>query len=126
TTTAVTINPVVRFVASPFTNPGTSVPFGFLGYQEPIDFQHLADVTASIGAAYKVTSWTEGTGILHAALALANTGSYPITGPLLVGVRNISAPDVRAVAFDGVTPAGLPYYDVTHLAFPSGSGQFGP
>src|SRR4051812_22126658 len=43
--------------------------------------------------------------------------------PLLVGVRNLSDPDVRVRGADGVTPDGMPYYDFSDLL---GDGTLSP
>ena len=46
---------------------------------------------------------------------MRNAGQYPADAPLIVGVKNISDPTVRAVGFDGVMPDGTPYFDFTQL-----------
>src|SRR5262249_55971937 len=57
--------------------------------------------------------FNESSDVLYADLRVRNAGQYPANAPLIVGVKNISDPDVRAVGFDGVMPDGTPYYDFT-------------
>ena len=61
-------------------------------------------MTASVETVYHVTSFNDGTDMLYAQLTLTNVGSYSITGPVLVGVKNLSTPLVGVENIDGVTP----------------------
>ena len=81
----------------------------------PIDFSLFSDVSASFTGDYARTSFNEDTKILYADLRVRNAGQYPADAPLIVGVKNISDPTVRAVGFDGVMPDGTPYFDFTRL-----------
>jgi RHS repeat-associated protein len=80
-----------------------------------IDFSLLSDVTPSFTPSYGRTSFNDGTHVIYADLSATNTGNFAIDTPLLVGVRNISAPSVRVRDNDGVTPTGMPYYDYSKL-----------
>lgn len=80
-----------------------------------IDFLNFADVSASFQGEYGRTAFNEDTNVLYADLAVRNTGTYAADTPLLVGVTNISDPSVRVREPDGLTLAGMPYYDFTHL-----------
>jgi RHS repeat-associated protein len=79
----------------------------------PIDFSLFSDVSASFTGDYARTSFNEDTKVLYADLRVRNAGSYPADAPLIVGIKNISDPTVRAVGFDGVMPDGTPYFDFT-------------
>src|SRR5262245_28737655 len=78
-----------------------------------IDFAGLADVTTSVTAAYGQTSFNEKTDVLFAGLALKNTGSYPVDAPLVAVITHLSDPSVRVRNSDGLTPEGLPYFDLS-------------
>ena len=80
-----------------------------------IDFSQFADVSASVEADYSQTSFNPDSNILYAQVALSNSGSYSVDGPLLVAIDQISDPSVQPVNPDGFTPEGLPYYDFSHL-----------
>lgn len=84
----------------------------------------MTDVTASVDIDYGVTSFNERTDMLRAGVTLTNSGMYAITGPLLVGVRNITSSLVTVRGIDGVTPDGIPYYNVSHLAFTAEDADF--
>src|SRR5262249_52278819 len=64
---------------------------------------------------YGRTSFDEGSNVLYADLSVRNTGQYPADAPLLVGVTNLSDPNVRVKDPDGLTPDGIPYYDFSKL-----------
>ncbi len=81
-----------------------------------IDFTTLAELAPnSFVGEYGRTSWHDATNLLHAELAVRNTGQYPIGAPLLVGITNISDPTVRVRNPDGLTPDGIPYFDFSAL-----------
>lgn len=90
---------------------------------QPIDFSVLSDVTASSEATYDRSSWNDGKQTLYADFRLQNKGGYLIDGPLLVGVTNLSDPTVRVREFDGLTPDGIPFFDISHLL---GDGTLSP
>ncbi|MDR2407721.1 MAG: Ig domain-containing protein [Bacteroidales bacterium] len=64
--------------------------------------------------------------MLRAGITLENQGQYELTGPILVGVRNISHLDVSLASYDGITPDGMCYYDITHLAFSAADNTLEP
>src|SRR5262249_18036719 len=80
-----------------------------------IDFSLLSDVSGSLAADYGRTSFDEAAHVLYADLAVRNAGQYAADAPLLVGVKNISDPSVRLRGFDGTTPDGVPYFDLSAL-----------
>ncbi len=75
-----------------------------------IDFSQLSDVTASLRGEYGLTSWDDTEHVLYAELSIRSVGSYPVDGPLLVGVTNLSDPSIRVRGTDGTTPDGVPYF----------------
>jgi hypothetical protein len=93
----------------------TNSTLSTLSATSPIDFTTLSDVTASLTPDYGQTSFNESTATLLADLTLQHTGQFQIRAPLLVAIRNLSDPTVRVRHADGLTPAGLPYYDLTGL-----------
>ena len=97
------------------TAPITALPDGGASTNAPVNFGSLADVSSSLEAEYKQTSFNSSSNILYADLAVKNTGQYPVRGSLLVGINNISDPTVRMLDADGITPEGIPYYDITKL-----------
>ena len=84
------------------------------------DFEVLSDVTSGFDVLYGGTSFNAATGTLFADVALKKNSLYAVRGdtaPLLVGIKNISQPLVELLDPDGVTPDGIPYYDVSRRAF---------
>ncbi len=81
----------------------------------PIDFSELVDVTPSVNTQYQQTSFNQETNTLTANLALVNNGTYHIHSPLILAIKNISDPNIRANHADGFTASGLPYYDFSNL-----------
>ena len=81
-----------------------------------IDFS-VVQPAAAVGvvAEYGRTSFNNAKKQLYADLILRNNGTFPVGGPILVGVKNISQPRVTVANGDGVTPDGIPYYDVTDM-----------
>jgi RHS repeat-associated protein len=92
--------------------------------QRPAGWEHLLDVTASVDGDYHVTSWNEKSNTLYADLDLQHVGTAPISGPIYVGIRNLSSPLVNVLGIDGVTPDGIPYYDISDLAFTANDKTF--
>src|SRR5262249_17190406 len=72
-------------------------------------------VSGSFTAEYGRTSFHEGTTVLYADFGVRNTGQYLVNAPLLVAIDHLSDPTVRVRGADGVTPDGLPYFDLTKL-----------
>ena len=90
-------------------------PTATINNDTPIDFDAIEDVSASLTPIYGQTSFNEDTKTLYADIAVKNQGGYEVRERLLVAVKNISDPTVRAINFDGLTPDGVPYYDLSHL-----------
>jgi RHS repeat-associated protein len=88
-----------------------------------IDFSQLNDVSASFVPQYGQTSFNEKSQTLFADVAIRNAGQYPLDAPLLVGIKNISDPNVRVRGAAGVAPDGTPFYDFTSLV---SSGRLNP
>ena len=84
---------------------------------ESIDLSPLSDVTNAFATTYGRTSFDERTAVLHAGLNLSNVGAVGLRSRLLVGVKNVSNPNVRLYEPDFIGPDGTAYYDVSHLAF---------
>ena len=99
-------DPTAQLTVSPDEGASTNAP---------VNFASLQDVSRSLEAEYKQTSFNSSSNILYADLGVKNTGQYPVRGSLLVGINNISDPTVRLLDADGITPEGIPYYDITKL-----------
>ncbi|MCC3568788.1 MAG: DUF4114 domain-containing protein [Microcoleus sp. PH2017_31_RDM_U_A] len=95
--------------------PVPTTPTAILNDTSPIDFAALKDVSGSVETQYGQTSFNSTTNVLHADLALKNTGSSPLRDRLLVGVTNISDPRVKLLDAAGIAPDGTVYYDFTPL-----------
>lgn len=80
-----------------------------------IDVSSLVDVSGSVTADYARTSFSEDGSIIYADVAARNAGRYDVAGPMVVAVDHLSDPAVRVRDFDGVTPAGLPYFEISNL-----------
>jgi len=115
TATRVGINSISIQPSETTTAPITVSPDEGASTNAPVNFASLRDVSSSLEAEYKQTSFNSGVNILYADLAVKNTGQYPVRGTLLVGINNISDPTVRLLDADGITPEGMPYYDITKL-----------
>ncbi len=119
--TSVVVTPGINtldFASSVNNGPASTVTLTLEGVQPTpgtIDFTNLSNVSASFTGDYARTSFNEATETLYADLQVQNAGTYPAGAPLIVGVKNISDPTVRALEFDGVMPDGTPYYDFTSL-----------
>ncbi len=81
-----------------------------------IDFS-ITTPAASTGLLpeYGRTSFNEQSRVLFVDLTVNNQRNYSLSGPILVGVKNISDPRVRLRNADGISPEGIPYYDITTL-----------
>ena len=88
-----------------------------------IDFSLLADITASFAVEYARTSFHKNDSVLYADVAVKNTGRYPVDAPLYVAIANLSDPTVRPLEAAGLTPEGLPYYNVSKRV---PDGRLGP
>lgn len=83
----------------------------------------LQDVSASFKAEYGRTSFNEDTKVLYTDLAVRNSGTYGVDTPLYMVVERLTDPSVQVLNADGITPEGLPYYDVSRLV---GDGNLAP
>src|SRR5262249_16312210 len=81
----------------------------------PIDFPTLSDVSASFQADYGRTSFNDASTVLYTDLSVQNSGRYFVNAPLIVAITHVSDPTVRVRGADGVTPDGLPFYDLSKL-----------
>jgi RHS repeat-associated protein len=112
TTSSVTIDSVDIVPGSLGTLPGAPG----LGELAPpttptIDFASLSDVTGSMSPSYGETSFRSRGATLFTDLALTNSGTFGVGGPLLIAIDHLSDPTVRVRGADGETPQGLPYFD---------------
>ena len=80
---------------------------------ENIDFSGLSDVSTSMTAVYGETSLNRQSNVLLVGLAVQNTGTFPVDAPLVAVITNLSDPSIRVRDSDGVTPGGLPYFDLS-------------
>jgi RHS repeat-associated protein len=106
----------VQILPGPKTAPVVVVPeVAAVAAPQAIDFSLLSDVSASFQGQYGRTSFDEATKMLHADLAMHDSGQYLVDTPLLVGINHLSDPSVLVVNTDGATPEGIPYYDFSGL-----------
>jgi len=80
-----------------------------------VDFSALEDVSSSLRAEYGRTSFNESSNALHLDIEFVNGESYEVRDTLLAAIDGISDPSVRVRDFDGLTPDGLPYFDLSYL-----------
>ena len=95
------------------TSERTVIVNGVQAAAGQIDFDALADNSASVVGEYGRTSFREASDVMCTEVAARNAGQYVVGVPLLLGVQNISNPTVRIGGFDGKTPEGIPYFDLT-------------
>jgi fibro-slime domain-containing protein len=126
TKTSVELNPALSFIASPFGTVNNTTPQENSGNRQQINFVHLQDITSNIKFEYGTTTFNDQKGILRAGLTLINYSYKEFRGPILVGIRNISDPSVVVTGYDGMTPDGMFYFDVSHFAFSGRDYTFSP
>ncbi|OPF18912.1 hypothetical protein B1L04_05655 [Microcystis aeruginosa KW] len=80
-----------------------------------IDFSQLSDINSSLNAEYLRTSFNEDSKTLYADFVVRNQGEYVVDSPLVVAIKSISNPTVQVVGATGITPEGLPYYNLSDL-----------
>ena len=90
-------------------------PAGLAATRRDIGLASLADVTPSFTPQYAQTSFDEDSQVLRASVSLHNVGSYSVHTPLIVAIRNLSDPAIRVRDVAGITPDGMPFYDLTDL-----------
>jgi len=85
-------------------------------------FDNLAGACHEV---YAQTSFNDDRTIMFADLAIRNELEVPISGPVLIGIRNITEPSVSVANPDGITADGIPFLDFSSLIGPNGleSGQ---
>jgi RHS repeat-associated protein len=81
----------------------------------PVDLSTLSDVSSAFTPEYGQTAFDEADHVLYTDLALRNTGQYAVATPLVLAVAHLSDPSVRVRGSDGLTPDGLPYYNLSGL-----------
>ncbi|MCZ2341135.1 MAG: putative Ig domain-containing protein, partial [Bacteroidales bacterium] len=105
----------VQFVATDVYGQTAETTHSLVGTQVPtgsIDFDSLVEV-GHIRADYGRTSFDDRTNTLFADVTITNTGTYAISGPVLVGVRNLSDLSVSVGTPDGYLLDGTPYFNLT-------------
>jgi RHS repeat-associated protein len=80
-----------------------------------INFDKLEDVSGWLTADYGRSSFNEQTKQLSVEVAALNQSLYEVRDSLLMVIENISAPGVRLLNADGVTPDGRAYFRLSHL-----------
>jgi len=108
---SVRVAPLLGQPADPGGQPGAAAA----PPSEAIDFAHLADVSASVQPVYGRTSFDQPASVLYAELAAQNAGQYFVDAPLIVAIDHLSDPTVVVRGADGMTPDGLPYFDLSAL-----------
>jgi hypothetical protein len=126
TLTSVELNPILSFIESPFSNPSNVTPQENVNLRQQIDFAHIQDITSNVKLEYATTTFNDQQNILRAGLNLTNASYRDFRGPILVGVKNISDPSVSLINYDGITPDGIVYFDVSHFAFSGQDQTFTP
>ncbi len=91
-----------------------------------IDFNRLSDVSESFAVNYANTAYNESTSVLTVAGTLSNKGKYSVRGPILLGFKGFTRASTSFADFDGVTPDGVPYIDVTDAVLDGTDGRFEP
>jgi len=78
-----------------------------------VDFERLTDVTTAVGVTYRWTSYHDAPDFLYAHVDLANVSTYSVRGPILLGIKDLDNPAVTVRDLDGISPGGMPYYNIT-------------
>ncbi|WP_182865476.1 putative Ig domain-containing protein [Rhodopirellula sp. JC639] len=90
-------------------------PAGVVTASEPLrrlpeNLNSLVDVTGSLEPVYRTTSWQPATSELLTEVQFTNAGNFPLDGPVIATIENLTDPTVRPRGFDGVTADGTPYW----------------
>ena len=109
TTTSVQVGSA-QIISGGLNTPVAVTPAAATASATGVDFTHLADVTSSMTATYGETSLDEQAGALFASVSVQNTGTYPVDGPVVAVITNLSDPSIHVRGSDGQTPGGLPYF----------------
>ena len=113
----------LEVVATDNLGLSTTNSLDLFGTSCPEETRTVGPLPTSILPFYERTSFREDTRILYADVHLRNQSSSSFTGPLYVGVRNISDLTVQPLAPDGVSADGIPYYDFSSALE---EGRLGP
>lgn len=77
-----------------------------------LDVDFLTDVTLSLTAQYTNTTFNQNASTLLVDVAACNTSSGELRGPIVFVIDGFSQPSVSAVAPDGYTDTGRPYFEL--------------
>jgi RHS repeat-associated protein len=99
-----------QIISASMSTPDAVTPTAPPARPAAVDFSTLSDVTGSMTAVYGETSLNQKTSLLQAGLAITNSGSYGVHGPLVAVINNLSDPSIRVRDADGQTPDGSPYF----------------
>ena len=118
TTSSVKIGEIALISVSANTPTPVQTDFTATSTPTPIattDFSRLVDVSPSVQADYKSTTFNANTKELYADFSVRNAGGYSVDAPIAVAVTRISNPSVLLRNPDGLTPEGIPYYNFSNL-----------
>ena len=76
---------------------------------DELDIRRFEDVSGALGGVYGRTTQNQSDRLLTVELAVENGDRFAVNGPLLVGLENISNPNVALLNPDGFLPDGTPF-----------------
>nr|NCS29853.1 tandem-95 repeat protein [Microcystis aeruginosa F13-15] len=115
TQTSVRIRDIQLLAGDGTTAPPVTPNLKAAAINQIIDFSQLSDISSSLNAEYLRTSFNEDSKTLYADFVMRNQGEYVVDSPLVVAIKSISDPTVQVVGANGITPEGLPYYNLSNL-----------
>ncbi len=115
TQTSVRIKNIQLLAGDGTTAPPVTPNLKAAAINQIIDFSQLSDINSSLNAEYLRTSFNEDSKTLYADFVVRNQGEYVVDSPLVVAIKSISNPTVQVVGATGITPEGLPYYNLSDL-----------
>ncbi|MCA2577755.1 MAG: tandem-95 repeat protein [Microcystis sp. M41BS1] len=115
TQTSVRIRDIQLLAGDGTTAPPVTPNLKAAAINQIIDFSQLSDINSSLNAEYLRTSFNEDSKTLYADFVVRNQGEYVVDSPLVVAIKSISNPTVQVVGATGITPEGLPYYNLSDL-----------
>ena len=115
TQTSVRIRDIQLLAGDGTTAPPVTPNLKAAAINQIIDFSQLSDISSSLNAEYLRTSFNEDSKTLYADFVVRNQGEYVVDSPLVVAIKSISNPTVQVVGATGITPEGLPYYNLSDL-----------
>jgi hypothetical protein len=80
-----------------------------------IDFSQLSDISSSLNGDYLRTSFDQDSKTLYTDFVVHNQGEYVVDSPLVAAIKSISDSTIQVVGANGITPEGLPYYNLSNL-----------